>query len=159
MTRAEKSVKFLTEEVPLLLNHLKPDTTPLWGSMTPQQMVEHLQFSLAVTTGAKIMKVITPWYMQPFLKFFILSNRPIPKNIKFPGNKEGKLPPLKYASLEEAKAQLIRAIEDTIYFMRKSPEVKTSHPLGGVFTPDNWRIFHYKHFTHHLRQFGLLPPS
>ncbi len=33
---------FFTEEVPKLINELKPDTTPLWGTMNAAQMLDHL---------------------------------------------------------------------------------------------------------------------
>lgn len=157
MTRAEESVRFLKEEVPLLLAELTPDTKPLWGIMTPQHMVEHLQLGLSLTTGAKIVPVVSAWYTRPFLKFFILSKRPFPKHVRLPGYKRGYLPPLKYKSLDEAKEHLLQAIKDTLHFMRTSPEVRTNHPYGGRFTPNDWRIFQKKHFVHHFRQFNLLP--
>lgn len=160
MSSSERNVKFLTEEVPALLAHLKPDSKPLWGIMTPQHMLEHLKYSLQLTTGAKTVKVIAPWYLRPIYKFLILSNLfNYPKNIRLNRKLLASLPPLKYASMEEAKAHLIWAIEETIYFMRKSPEVRTSHPLAGEFTPSNWKRFHYKHFQHHFKQFGLLPST
>ncbi len=155
MNRAERSVKFLTEEVPLLLEKLTPETKPLWGIMTAQHMVEHLQFALAVTTGARKLPVLSPWYTRPFYKLFILGYRPFPKNIRLPGQKSRKLPMLQYSSLAEAKTHLMQAIQDTLEFLRLNPSVRNHHPFGGKFSPQEWQIFHQRHFTHHFQQFNL----
>src|SRR5471030_590775 len=41
------------ERVKGLLRQLQSNTTPLWGKMTPQQMVEHLAQNVEYTNGKK----------------------------------------------------------------------------------------------------------
>jgi hypothetical protein len=58
--------------------------------------------------------------------------------------------------MEEALANLqksITAFED--YF--KDDKLKTAlHPVFGELNFGEWVLLHYKHVTHHLRQFGLM---
>lgn len=156
MTKVEKSTAFLTDEVPGLLARLNPASTPGWGRMTAQHMLEHLQLSLAMTRGIRILPQVAPWYLRPFYKWYILSDRPFPKNVHLPGDRGQELPQLRYRSLEEARENLLLALDDTLSFLRKNRHVRTSHPYAGPFTSGEWRIFHAKHFRHHLRQFRLL---
>ncbi|MGV3504365.1 MAG: DUF1569 domain-containing protein [Adhaeribacter sp.] len=156
MTKAEKSNAFLKEQVPALLAGLSPTQAPAWGRMTAQHMLEHLHLSLAMTRGIRILPHAAPWLLRPFYKWYMLSSRPFPKNIHLPGDKGQALPALRYGSLEEALENLLLALDDTLSFLRKNRHVRTSHPYAGPFTPEEWRIFHAKHFRHHLRQFRLL---
>ncbi|TXH28993.1 MAG: DUF1569 domain-containing protein, partial [Cyclobacteriaceae bacterium] len=36
------------------------------------------------------------------------------------------------------------------------PAKKTTHPVFGALNFDEWILLHYKHVTHHSRQFGLI---
>jgi hypothetical protein len=156
MTKAEKSIVFLTEVVPALLARLSPALAPAWGRMTAQHMLEHLHLSLSMTRGIRILPHMAPWYLRPFYKWYILSSRPFPKNVHLPGGKGQDLPALRFKSMEEARENLLLALDDTLFFLRKNRHIRTSHPYAGPFSCGEWHIFHAKHFRHHLRQFLLL---
>ncbi len=137
MARSEQAVIFLTETVPVLLQNLTLETKPLWGIMTSQHMLEHLQYVVTLSTGTKPIKVVSPWLTRRFLKLFILSQRPLLRNIKMPGQKARKLIPLKYDSLEETKVQLRQAIAAMLVYLKNSPDMRTNHPFAGSFSPKN----------------------
>lgn len=131
---------------------LRPDTLSLWGKMEPQQMVEHLIDQVQYTNGKKI----------PFLEFSeeeaklakeknIYTNVKIPKNVIF-----GALPDhLIYPDLPSAIKQLMTELDDfDLYF--RNPETTAIHGAFGPMNYKEWIIWHSKHFTHHLSQFGLI---
>ncbi|CAA9237602.1 MAG: hypothetical protein AVDCRST_MAG95-1289 [uncultured Adhaeribacter sp.] len=161
MTRAEKAVIFLEETGPALLQNLTPETPAQWGMMTPQHMVEHLQYVTYISTGqdGKTIRIVSPAWARPVLKWFVLGYRPFPKNIKMPGKKIPGLLPLQHPSLDAAKAQLQQTIADTLRYFLLHPGLRTNHPFAGSFSPLDWQIFHQRHFTHHFVQFGLLPDN
>jgi oxepin-CoA hydrolase/3-oxo-5,6-dehydrosuberyl-CoA semialdehyde dehydrogenase len=158
MTRAEKAVIFLEKTAPELLQNLTPDTPAHWGILTPQHMVEHLQYVtyMSAELGPKRIKIVSPWWARPFFRLFVLGYQPLPHNINMPGKKTPGLLPLQYASLSEAKARLQQTIADTLRFFSQNPGLRTNHPFAGPFSPDDWKIFHQRHFTHHFVQVGLL---
>lgn len=137
------------------LNNLKIDTKPLWGKMTSQHMVEHLIFAVRISNGKLKSECFNPPEKLPTLKKFLLSNRPLPQNFINPVIGEDLLP-LQYDSLDKAKEILTEEINDYFEFFEDHPGATPTNVSFGDLNKDEWEIFHQKHFTHHLRQFGLI---
>jgi hypothetical protein len=146
----------LESQVPLLLEHLDENTSPRWGKMEPQHMVEHLFQTMLVSFGKIEVKVFSPEEKLPVLKQILLSEQPLPRNFKAPVHKEGQLPPLLFKNLEDAKAALIQSIEEFEMYYQQHPESKHNHPVFGPLNGEEWSVFHQKHFTHHFIQFGMI---
>lgn len=130
---------------------LQPDTTAIWGKMTPQQMVEHLIDQVQYTNGKK----------EPFCEVSeeqaklakqanIYGTLQIPRNVT-----RGELPAkLIYPDLPTAIRQLMKELDDfDTYFSR--PGTTAIHGAFGPMDYEEWLIWHGKHFTHHLNQFGI----
>jgi hypothetical protein len=86
-----------------------------------------------------------------------MSDKEFRENTKAPASViSEEAQPLRYANMPEALVNLqqsIKAFED--YF--KDDESKTTlHPVFGELNFEEWVLLHYKHVTHHLRQFGLI---
>ena len=122
-----------------------------WGRMGPQEMVEHLIWALEVSTGRVTVACHTPAEELPRLKRFLLSNRPSPREFMNPAL-TGELPPLRHPSLPAAKAALEAALSG---FLDRPSEGLQTHPVFGPLSHEEWHRMHYKHFHHHLEQFGL----
>jgi hypothetical protein len=134
---------------------LNKDAKALWGNMSPQHMVEHLILAVKMSNGKLKLECINPPEKIPSLKRFLMSSRPMPK--LFVNPVVGKdLRPLKYLSLEEAVEKLINEIDDYVLFFENNPVAKPVNVTFGELNKEEWDIFHKKHFTHHLSQFGLL---
>ncbi len=136
-------------------NKINVGLKPLWGKMTAQHMVEHL--ILAVRTSNSKLKVecFNPPEKIPTLKRFLVSNRPLPKEFMNPIIGPDVIP-LEFKSLEEAITNLRNEIEEYITFFNENPSAILTNPTFGDLNREEWEIFHQKHFTHHLKQFGLL---
>ena len=90
-------------------------------------------------------------------KEFLLSDKQFRENTKAPPTVIGEEPlSLRYSSYEEAVEKLHKAVEYFETYFKDDPEKKTLHPVFGLLNFDEWVLLHYKHVTHHLKQFNLL---
>jgi hypothetical protein len=62
---------------------------------------------------------------------------------------------LQYKTFEEAVSKLHEAVEYFENYFKADPAKRTMHPVFGLLNFDEWVLLHYKHVTHHLRQFGI----
>jgi len=138
-----------------LLNKLNAQQKSLWGKMTPQHMVEHLILAVQMSNCKLKVECFNPPEKIPSLKRFLMSSRPLPKLFVNPVIGED-LCPLEYSSLEESLDKLESEVDDYVLFFENNPDLKTVNVTFGKLNKEEWDVFHQKHFTHHLSQFGLL---
>ncbi|MDQ7816321.1 MAG: DUF1569 domain-containing protein [Melioribacteraceae bacterium] len=124
--------------------------------MTLQHMIEHLILAVRSSNGKLKIECFNPKEKIPALKRFLLSERPLPKNFINPVIGEDLLP-LEYKNLKSAFSALKSEIDDYYIFFETNPETLTTNPTFGNLNKEEWDLFHKKHFTHHLEQFGLKP--
>lgn len=141
--------------VPQLLS-IPADTMGKWGKMNAQQMTEHLSDFFKVSSGKLKFSVVTPLEHLPKFKAFLLSDKEFRENTKAPENVIPEEPvPVRNASMSAALDELNKEINDFINYFKDNTEAKTTHPVFGELVFDEWVSLHYKHATHHLKQFGL----
>ncbi len=146
-------LQYLQEKVPLLLNKLQANTTPSWGCMTAQHMIEHLGGIVRYSASYREAPILTPPDELPTARAMVLSGN-FPKNFRV-GPVPKDPPPYRFSSLEEATAKLTESLEKAINFFANNPEKTINHPIGGAFSGEEWLKFHAGHFKHHFRQFEL----
>lgn len=149
-------VDFIQKGFLSLLAGLTPDTAALWGKMNVQQMVEHVRGFFLVSTGDMHFPLVTPEEHLPKFKEFLLSDKQFRENTKAPVLPEEPLPATE-PDLASAILQLEKTIGDFFTYFNADPDKKTMHPVFGWLNFEEWILLHYKHVTHHGRQFGLLP--
>lgn len=113
------------------------------------QMLQHLNLSARMTVGELEVPSVNKRALQVFpLKHLLLYVLPFPKGAPT----APLLKPVRVESLEEERAALLRLVERIGTGPREGagPE----HPLFGPLTWREWGVVTYKHFDHHLRQFG-----
>jgi hypothetical protein len=141
------------QQLQSMLQNLHAQTKPLWGKMTAQQMVEHLVQELEYTNGKKTCVCERPpGEAKKEKDKMVYTDAEIPKNMVW------EQPPAqyRYAGLQTAVAQLIRELEAFDEYF-KTPGATCVHGGFGAMDYKEWVIWHGKHFTHHFRQFGLVP--
>lgn len=153
----EKKLNFIMKEYIPLLKNLPADATGKWGKMNGQQAVEHVAAFFKVSGGKIKFNLVTPAEHLPRYKEFLLSDKEFRENTKAPVNVIGEEAlPLRYANIDEALENLQTAIDDFENYF-KGDILKTNlHPIFGELNFEEWILLHYKHVTHHLRQFGLI---
>ncbi|MFA5803173.1 MAG: DUF1569 domain-containing protein [Melioribacteraceae bacterium] len=138
-----------------LLGTLKSDTKQLWGKMTAQHMIEHLILAVRTSNGKLNVGCFNPPEKWPTLKRFLLSSRPLPKEFLNPIIGENLLP-IEYKNLDEAIKILSQEVDDYYEYFEENPDALLLNPTFGELNKAEWDVFHEKHFTHHLSQFGIL---
>ena len=134
-----------------LLLSLDPETIPLWGKMKPQQMVEHLVEEVKWTNGKKIAKCDkSPEEAEKSKQRMVYTDTEISKNIFLEELPERYA----FADIPIAVDHLMEELEDFDWYF-KEPGVTSVHGGFGPLNHEEWVIYHGKHFTHHLKQFGL----
>ncbi len=132
------------------LEKLTPDAQRLWGKMNVNQMLAHCNVAIETAMGRNFPKrILIGRLIGSFIKPGVLSERHLAKNS--PTDKNYIIPDNREFEVEKVKATaLIKQ------FSEDGPAKCTthSHPFFGQFTPEEWAILQWKHFDHHLRQFG-----
>jgi hypothetical protein len=140
------------EEVKARVRSLTPESSPLWGKMTPAQAAEHCALALewAVNDTAPPQGPLLARILGRIIKPLALGNdAPMRRN-----SSTAKTLIIKHEpDLETAKERL-SALIDRFTTSGSAACTAHAHPFFGKITPDEWAILSYKHLDHHLRQFG-----
>jgi hydroxymethylglutaryl-CoA reductase len=135
------------------LDALTSDTSPEWGAMNAQQMIEHLSNSMDISTGKLTVQLVIPEEMLAKSVEYLHSDKPFPKGFKIEYAPEN--PPLRNESLDDAIDELsMKWIEFEEHY-EVNPTAKYLQPVYGMLDYTGWLRLHSKHFTHHFAQFGL----
>jgi hypothetical protein len=130
---------------------LQPDSERQWGQMDPAQMLAHCSMWMEMAEG--IRNPPRSWIGRLFgrvAKKSILNERPVRRNM-----------PTEKSLIVNEKQEFAKARQDVLESIRRfsagGPEKCTGHPhcFFGPMAPTEWAILAYKHFDHHLRQFGV----
>ena len=145
------------EFLELKLRELTPEHQPKWGTMTPQHMVEHLEFSFKIAVGEiQDFDIATPEEHLEKVQETLYNYEKMPREYKHPLLKEDKLEPLEHENLEEAKKALLDAYDRFVVFFRENPDAVTKNAVFGELNHFEWKLLNRKHINHHFEQFGLI---
>jgi hypothetical protein len=149
---------FISSELFISLQQLHADAMPKWGKMNAQQMVEHLVDFVDLSVEKIHFPLSVPEEDLPKYKAFLMSEKQFRENTKAPSSVLGENPlPIKLDSLETAVNHLKISVTDFFSFFEENPDKKTLHPAFGWLNYEEWLTLHFKHISHHLRQFELIP--
>jgi len=141
--------------LPARLRSLSPESKPLWGNMSAQQMVEHLVGSWRISNGrAKAVPMLSEAETKT-RRDFLFSDKPYEKHVANPIFAKG-LPPLRKPSLAAAIDQLEDEMDAFFTYHELHPNAIEVHPVYGALDREAWLNFQTKHMQHHLAQFGLM---
>ena len=128
---------------------IKPEAQRQWGKMNVIQMLNHL--TIATGSGIKLynLKDESSFLSRGIIKFLVLRVlRQLPKNAGAP--KGFKTDMNNELDFDTEKEQVLDILKKAY-----SSEYETyPHPLFGIMTRAQWGRLIYRHFDHHLRQFG-----
>jgi len=133
---------------------LNASSTPKWGKMSAQRMIEHLTDTLRIAIGENPQELVIEEEKLPTMLRFLDSDKPMTKEIQVPFATESMS-----IRNEELELAIDEYIDVWLRFEEMYDETSTvthSHPYYGPLNGDQWRRLHAKHVTHHLTQFGLI---
>jgi hypothetical protein len=136
-------------EIVARLGGLAPDSPRRWGRMTAPQMVAHLRDQMSHCLGDRPCRPVPSLLRWAPLRHASIYWIPWPKGrIKGPPDAFVTQPGEWPDDLADLLAQVDR-------FGARDPSAKwPNHALFGPMRGVDWGVFCWKHFDHHLRQFG-----
>ncbi|MEO8239209.1 MAG: DUF1569 domain-containing protein [Flavobacterium sp.] len=145
---SEKMLQTLTKRV----NSLTPQSQRKWGTMSPEQMLHHLNLATGSALGYFDLPDESFWMSRTVFKFLlvdVLSKQP--KGLRIPLT--FKIPQTEHFDFEHEKKLLLEIIN-------KACNSKTTadwgpHPLFGKMSDKEWGRLLTVHIDYHLKQFGV----
>jgi len=139
------------------LNKLTDASKPLWGTMSPQHMVEHLEYATRISSGEiQDFEFSTPEKIMEKVYNTLYNYKPMPRNFEAPKALTEELKSLKHNNLETAKQKLYEAYNDFENYFKEHPDATLKNIVFGNLNRYEWNLFHRKHYNHHFEQFGLI---
>jgi len=146
-----------TEKITECLSKLTEDAKPQWGSLSPQQMVEHLEYTYLIASGEiQDFEIATPEKILEKVHATLYNYEKMPREYDFPLREKSNMAQLKYPSLAIAKEKLMEAREGYLHYFKQHPEAKTKNVVFGELNAFEWYLMERKHLNHHFEQFNLL---
>ncbi len=159
LTLVQKKSPFATINKAYLeekLNALTEDAKAAWGILTPQHMVEHLEFFIHLGLGKIPCPIFTPEDQIEKYQDSLWNFRKMPKSYDNPILKKGELEDLKHGSLEEAKKAFLESYDEITAYFKANPDATAPNPVFGNLDDYHWQLLCRKHFALHFEQFGLV---
>jgi hypothetical protein len=138
------------QELQERLGKLKPDAPRRWGKMSAPQMICHLKDSLEVTTGKVPARQRKVWMSNPILRYIIIYWLPWPKGKARTASEMLVTKPGQW----ESDVATLRGLLDSA--ASNGPTgAWAPHPAFGNVSGKAYGTLIYRHFDHHLKQFGV----
>lgn len=137
------------------LYQLTENAKPQWGLLTPQHMVEHLEWAFLIALEKIQVPILTPADKIEKYQEWLFTYKPLTPNYANPLLRKGELEDLRHQDLNTAKAALLKAMDEVEAFFKTDPEATVIHPIYGHLDRYMWELISRKHFQHHFQQFGL----
>ncbi|MAO09354.1 MAG: phenylacetic acid degradation bifunctional protein PaaZ [Flavobacteriaceae bacterium] len=155
--KQETFVEMTDEKIDECLSKLTADAKPKWGIMTPQHMVEHLEYSYKITSGEiQDFEIATPEEILEKVHASLYNYKKFPKNSQFPMLEKDKLDDLKHPDLETAIEKFKEQREKYIKFFKENPDAKLKNLVFGELNKYESYLLERKHLNHHFEQFRLI---
>ena len=161
LTMVQKKQQTFTEmteaKIEELLSKLNPDMAPKWGVMTPQHMIEHLEYTYKIAAGEiQNFEIATPEKILEKVHNSLYNYDKFPKNSKFPQLDNDSLETLKHPDFKTAVEKFKEQREAYLMFFKEHPEATLNNIVFGELNRYEWYLVERKHLNHHFEQFGLL---
>jgi len=154
MINLSAKAKFLRQEYITHLQKLSTSTTPQWGKMNVQQMIEHMADAFAEAYGNPVKSLVTPEENLGKMQDFLKSEKAFKENTKNV-NMPDEPTPVRFASKEEALEDLQQEIANFFLAFESEKKKYVMNPFFGELDYGLSIQLLHKHSTHHLRQFGV----
>jgi hypothetical protein len=131
------------------IDRVSSGAKPRWGKMNAELMLAHLVESIRMGIGE-----LTPRPKKLPIRYFPLKQLiiywlPFPKGAPT----APELLPKETGTTDRGKSELARVLR--LFAERANQAEWPDHPAFGKLTKQAWGVLTYRHFDHHLRQFGV----
>lgn len=155
--KQETFVEMTEDKINECLSKLSADAKPKWGIMTPQHMIEHLEYTYKIASGEiQDFEVATPEKILEKVHASLYNYDKFPKNTQFPLLEKDKLDDLKHENLEAAIEKFKEQRKKYIEYFNENPDAKLKNLVFGELNRYESYLLERKHLNHHFEQFNLL---
>ena len=155
--KQEVFVEMTDEKIEECLSKLNENSKPSWGIMTPQHMLEHLEYTYKIASGEiQDFEIATPEKILEKVHASLYNYEKFPKNTNFPLLEKNKLDDLKHPDLETAKQKFLEQRAKYLEFFKEHPDAKLKNLVFGELNRYESYLLERKHLNHHFEQFGLI---
>ena len=155
--KQEVFTEITTDNIEMYLSKLDENSKPSWGIMTPQHMVEHLEYSYRIASSEiQDFEISTLEKHIEKVQETLYNYKPMPVGYDFPLYEKGQLEVLKHENLSTAKLKLLEARNAYLDFYKENPKAIIKNVVFGHLDKYEWYLLERKHLNHHFKQFGLL---
>jgi hypothetical protein len=132
------------------IRSLEPDAPARWGRLTAPRMVAHLSDQIRQTLGEIEVPARRTPLSWPIVRTLMMFWLPWPRG-RIKGSPEiFQTPPALWSDdLTALETLMARFVTDP------GRDRWPGHPYFGPMTREEWGRFSWRHFDHHLRQFGV----
>lgn len=149
-------VEMTEEKINECISKLSSESKPKWGTMSPQQMMEHLEYTYRIASGEiQDFEISTPEKILEKVHNTLYNYEEMPREYDFPLAKQSKITDLKHENLDIAKAKMLSARQKYLEFFKAHPEAKLKNTVFGEMNRYEWYLLERKHLNHHFNQFNL----
>ena len=155
--KQEVFVELPTRKIESCLAKLTLESKPAWGIMTPQHMVEHLEYTYKIASGElQNFDISTPEKYLEKTQDSLYNYEKFPANSNFPHLKKDTLGSLIHPDLETAVAKFLQQRDRYLDFFTQNPDAVLKNLVFGELNKYQWYLLERKHLNHHFEQFNLL---
>ena len=155
--KQEVFVELPTPKIESCLAKLTQESKPAWGIMTPQHMVEHLEYTYKIASGElQNFDISTPEKYLEKTQDSLYNYEKFPANSNFPHLKKDTLGSLIHPDLETAVAKFLQQRDRYLDFFTQNPDAVLKNLVFGELNKYQWYLLERKHLNHHFEQFNLL---
>ena len=155
--KQEVFTEITTDNMEMYLSKLDENSKPSWGIMTPQHMVEHLEYTYRIASSEiQDFEIATPENHIEKVQESLYNYKSMPVDFNFPLHEKGQLEVLKHETLSMAKTKLLEARNAYLDFYKENPKAIVKNVVFGHLEKYEWYLLERKHLNHHFKQFGLL---
>lgn len=155
--KQETFVEMTEAKIKEYLAKLNEDTKAVWGTMSPQHMIEHLEYTYRIASGEiQDFEIKTPEKILEKVHATLYNYNKMPRAFDFPLAEESKIAALEHESLEVAKEKMMEAREDYLAYFAEHPDAILKNVVFGELNRYEWYLIERKHLNHHFEQFGLI---
>ena len=155
--KQETFVEMTNEKIQECLSNLNEGSRPKWGTMSPQHMVEHLEYTYRIASGEiQDFEFSTPEKILEKVKNTLYNYKKMPQEHMFPLAEESNIQELRHSDLAEAIKNFNDARNSYLEYFKENPNAILKNVVFGELNKYEWYLLERKHLNHHFEQFGLI---
>ncbi len=150
-------VEMTEDKIHECLGKLTADSKAVWGTMSAQHMVEHLEYTYRIASGEiQDFEVATPEKILEKVHATLYNYKKMPRAYDFPLAEKSEITELNHPDLETAKEKFWEAREAYLQYFKENPDAITKNVVFGELNRFEWTLVDRKHLNHHFEQFNLI---